>query len=202
MMESMIDHQIPLRAEVFDVANAVMDGTDAVMLSGETSIGLFPDKVVESMSRICEETEKQRTTMISSHRLNQRFERVDEAIAMSTMYAANHIGATAIAALTETGSTCLWMSRISSGIPVFAFTQHTSTMRKVKLFRGVYPIRFDMIHTNPLEANKEVIEDLMEQQIVKDGDYVIITKGDLQGHRGGTNNMKILQVGQATEHSL
>ena len=202
MMESMIDHQIPLRAEVFDVANAVMDGTDAVMLSGETSIGLFPDKVVESMSRICEETEKQRTTMISSHRLNQRFERIDEAIAMSTMYAANHIGATAIAALTETGSTCLWMSRISSGIPVFAFTQHTSTMRKVKLFRGVYPIRFDITHTNPLEANKEVIEDLMEQGIVKDGDFVIITKGDLQGHRGGTNNMKILRVGEATEHSL
>lgn len=202
MMESMIDHQIPLRAEVFDVANAVMDGTDAVMLSGETSIGLFPDKVVESMSRICEETEKQRTTMISSHRLNQRFERIDEAIAMSSMYAANHIGAMAIAALTETGSTCLWMSRISSGIPVFAFTQHTSTMRKVKLFRGVYPIRFDMIHTNPLEANKEVIEELMEQKIVKEGDYVIITKGDLQGHRGGTNNMKILQVGQATEHTL
>jgi pyruvate kinase len=202
MMESMIDHQIPLRAEVFDVANAVMDGTDAVMLSGETSIGLFPDKVVEKMSRICEETEKQRTTMISDHRLNQRFERIDEAIAMSTMYAANHIGARAIASLTETGSTCLWMSRISSGIPVFAFTQHTSTMRKVKLFRGVYPIRFDITHTNPLEANKEVIEDLMEQDIVSNGDYVIITKGDLQGHRGGTNNMKILQVGDATEHSL
>jgi pyruvate kinase len=202
MMESMIDHQIPLRAEVFDVANAVMDGTDAVMLSGETSIGLFPDKVVESMSRICEETEKQRTTMISDHRLNQRFERIDEAIAMSTMYAANHIGARAIAALTETGSTCLWMSRISSGIPVFAFTQHTSTMRKVKLFRGVYPIKFDITHTNPLEANKEVIEDLMEQGIVNNGDYVIITKGDLQGHRGGTNNMKILQVGDATEHTL
>ncbi len=202
MMESMIDHQIPLRAEVFDVANAVLDGTDAVMLSGETSIGLFPDKVVEAMSRICEETEKQRITRVSDHRLNQRFERIDEAIAMSTMYAANHIGAKAIAALTETGSTCLWMSRISSGIPIFAFTRHTSTVRKVKLFRGVYPVCFDITHTNPLEANKDVIEALMKQAIVKDGDYVIITKGDLQGHRGGTNNMKILQVGQATEHTL
>ena len=202
MMESMIDHQIPLRAEVFDVANAVLDGTDAVMLSGETSIGLFPDKVVESMSRICEETEKQRMTRVSDHRLNLHFERIDEAIAMSSMYAANHIGATAIAALTETGSTCLWMSRISSGIPIFAFTRHTSTMRKVKLFRGVYPVHFDITHTNPLEANKEIIANLMAQEIVKDGDYVIITKGDLQGHRGGTNNMKILQVGDATEHSL
>jgi len=201
MMESMIDHQIPLRAEVFDVANAVLDGTDAVMLSGETSIGLFPDKVVQAMSRICEETEKQRITRVSDHRLNQRFERIDEAIAMSTMYAANHIGAKAIAALTETGSTCLWMSRISSGIPVFAFTRNTSTVRKVKLFRGVYPVGFDITSTNPLEANKEIIDDLMKQGIVEDGDYVIITKGDLQGHRGGTNNMKILQVGEATEHT-
>ena len=202
MMESMIDHQIPLRAEVFDVANAVLDGTDAVMLSGETSIGLFPDKVVQAMSRICEETEKQRITRVSDHRLNQRFERIDEAIAMSTMYAANHIGAKAIAALTETGSTCLWMSRISSGIPVFAFTRNTSTVRKVKLFRGVYPVGFDITSTNPLEANKEIIDALMKQGIVEDNDYVIITKGDLQGYRGGTNNMKILQVGEATEHSL
>ena len=202
MMESMIDHQIPLRAEVFDVANAVFDGTDAVMLSGETSIGMFPDKVVESMSRICEETEKQRITMVSDHRLNQRFERIDEAIAMSTMYTANHIGARAIAALTETGSTCLWMSRISSGIPIFAFTRNISTVRKVKLFRGVYPIRFDITHTDPLAANREIIEDLMEQGAVVDGDYVIITKGDLQGARGGTNNMKILQVGNTAEDSF
>lgn len=201
MMESMIDHQIPLRAEVFDVANAVLDGTDAVMLSGETSIGLFPDKVVQAMSRICEETEKQRITRVSDHRLNQRFERIDEAIAMSTMYAANHIGAKAIAALTETGSTCLWMSRISSGIPVFAFTRNTSTVRKVKLFRGVYPVGFDITSTDPLKANKEIIDNLMKQGIVEDGDYVIITKGDLLGHRGGTNNMKILQVGEATEHT-
>lgn len=202
MMESMIDHQIPLRAEVFDVANAVLDGTDAVMLSGETSIGLFPDKVVENMARICEETEKQRVTRISDHRLNQRFERIDEAIAMSTMYAANHIGARAIAALTETGSTCLWMSRISSGIPIFAFTRHTSTIRRAKLFRGVYPIQFDITDADPLGANKQIIDKLLELQIVGDEDYVIITKGDLRGHRGGTNNMKILKVGEAYEQSL
>ena len=197
MMESMIDHQIPLRAEVFDVANAVLDGTDAVMLSGETSIGLFPEKVVEAMGRICEETEKQRSTRISDHRINLRFERIDEAIAMSTMYAANHIGAKAIAALTESGSTCLWMSRISSGIPIFAFTRHVGTMRKVRLYRGVYPIHFDITHTDPLEANKEIIQDLVEQGRVTAGDFVIITKGDLHGHRGATNNMKIIQVGEA-----
>lgn len=202
MMESMIERQTPLRAEVFDVANAVLDGTDAVMLSGETSIGKFADKVVEAMSRICTETEKQRTTKVSGHRLNLSFERVDEAIAMSSMYAANHIGAKAIAALTETGSTCLWMSRISSGIPIFAFTRHTSTVRKVKLFRGVYPVRFDITHTDPLEANKEIIDYLCQLKIVEKSDHVIITKGDLQGHRGGTNNMKILQVGDTTEHSI
>ncbi|MEX2517460.1 MAG: pyruvate kinase [Gammaproteobacteria bacterium] len=202
MMESMILHQIPTRAEVFDVANAVLDGTDAVMLSAETSIGKYPDKTVAAMARICVETEKQRLVRVSDHRLNQRFERIDEAIAMSTMYAANHIGGKAIAALTETGSTCVWMSRISSGIPIFAFTRHLGTQRKVTLFRGVYPVGFDITHTDPLEANKEMIEILMARGVVKDGDAVIITKGDLRGSRGGTNNMKILRVGEALEHSI
>ncbi|MCY4283676.1 MAG: pyruvate kinase, partial [Gammaproteobacteria bacterium] len=152
MMESMIDNTIPTRAEVFDVANAILDGTDAVMLSGETSIGKYPDRVVQAMARICAETEKQKETRESHHRISQEFGRIDEAIAMSTMYAANHIRAQAIAALTETGSTCLWMSRISSGIPILAFTRHTATMRKVRLYRGVYPVQFDITHTDPLEA--------------------------------------------------
>lgn len=202
MMESMIEHQIPTRAEVFDVANAVLDGTDAVMLSAETSIGNYPDKAVAAMSRICEEAEKQRAVQISDHRINQRFEAIDEAIAMAAMYSANHIGASAIAALTETGSTCLWMSRISSAIPIFAFTRHASTRRRVSLYRGVYPIKFDITHTDPLIANREIINGLLERDMVKDGDYVIITKGDLLGRRGGTNNMKIIKVGEALEHSL
>ena len=202
MMESMIDHQMPTRAEVFDVANAVLDGADAVMLSGETSIGNYPDKVVAAMSRICAEAEKQRATQVSDHRINQRFEAIDEAIAMATMYSANHIGATAIAALTETGSTCLWMSRISSGIPIFAFTRHSSTRRRVSLYRGVYPVKFDITHTDPLMANKDIIDELLARKIVNIGDYVVITKGDLMGKRGGTNNMKIIKVGQSIEHSL
>ena len=202
MMESMIDHQMPTRAEVFDVANAVLDGTDAVMLSGETSIGNYPDKAVISMSNICEEAEKQHIARVSDHRLNQRFEEIDEAIAMATMYSANHIGAKAIAALTETGSTCMWMSRISSGIPIFAFTRHAETRRRVSLYRGVYPIKFDITHTDPLEANKEIIDELMERGVVTDGDFVVITKGDLRGRRGGTNNMKIIKVGEALEHNL
>jgi pyruvate kinase len=201
MMESMIDHQIPLRAEVFDVANAVLDGTDAVMLSGETSIGLYPDKVVAAMARICEETEKQRETRVSDHRINQRFDAIDEAVAMSTMYAANHIGAKAIASQTETGSTPLWMSRISSGIPIFAFTRHVNTMRKVRLFRGVYPLSFDITHTDPMKANKEIVQHLLSYGYVEENDTVIITKGDLEGETGGTNNMKIVRVGESLEKS-
>ncbi|MGI9229838.1 MAG: pyruvate kinase [Gammaproteobacteria bacterium] len=198
MMESMIDNPIPTRAEVFDVANAILDGTDAVMLSGETSIGRYPEQVVEAMARICTETEKQEQTRQSGHRINEQFERIDEAIAMSAMYAANHVNAKAIAALTETGSTCLWMSRISSGIPILAFTRHVHTMRKVKLYRDVYPLQFDITHTDPLEANQEIIKDLVRRELVDEGDLVIITKGDLRGHRGGTNNMKIIRVGDPT----
>lgn len=202
MMESMIYNQMPTRAEVFDVANAVLDGTDAVMLSAETSIGKYPDRAVADMSRICAEAEKQRITQVSDHRLNQHFEAIDEAIAMATMYSANHIGARAIAALTETGSTCIWMSRISSGIPIFAFTRHPATRRRVSLYRGVYPVKFDITHTDPLMANKEIINELLARNIVTNGDYVVITKGDLLGKRGGTNNMKIIKVGEALEHLL
>jgi pyruvate kinase len=202
MMESMIEHQIPTRAEVFDVANAVIDGADAVMLSAETSVGNYPVKAVASMSNICEEAEKQKSVTVSDHRINRRFESINEAIAMSTMYAANHIGAKAIAALTETGGTCLWMSRIKSGIPIFAFTRHSSTRRRVCLYRGVYPMKFDITHTDPLEANKEIIEELMANNVVKNGDYIIITKGDLRGTRGGTNNMKLIRVGEANEHTI
>jgi pyruvate kinase len=202
MMESMIENKIPTRAEVFDVANAVIDGTDAVMLSGETSIGHYPDEAVRSMSRICEVAEKQRSVRESDHRINQRFETISEAVAMSSMYSANHIGAKAICSLTETGGTCLWMSRISSGIPIYAFTRHTATRRRVALYRGVYPMKFDITHTDPLEANKQMIDQLIEQNVVVKGDFVIITKGDLRGKRGATNNMKIIQVGQALEHTL
>ena len=202
MMESMIENKIPTRAEVFDVANAVIDGTDAVMLSGETSIGHYPDEAVKSMSRICEVAEKQRSVRESDHRINQRFETISEAVAMSSMYSANHIDAKAICSLTETGGTCLWMSRISSGIPIYAFTRHTITRRRVALYRGVYPMKFDITHTDPLEANKQMIDQLIEQNVVVEGDFVIITKGDLRGKRGATNNMKIIQVGQALEHTL
>ncbi len=197
MMESMIASPIPTRAEVFDVANAVFDGTDAVMLSGETAVGKFPAKAVEAMGRVCKEAEKQSTARRSQHRLHTVFGRIDEAIAMATMYTANHLGVAAIAALTESGSTPKWMSRISSGIPIYALTDHVATRRKVTLYRGVYPVSFDYEEgVDSRLANQEIIEELLRRGAIRDGDLVIITKGDLTGVSGGTNVMKILRVGE------
>jgi pyruvate kinase len=197
MMQSMIENPIPTRAEVFDVANAVLDGTDAVMLSAESSIGKDPAKVVRALHRICLEAEKHVTR--SGHRLDSVFGRVDEAIAMAAMYTANHLGVKAIAALTETGSTVKWMSRIRSGIPIYAITRSSATRRKVRVFRGVYPVSFDVSSTDIHEVNREVIEELMRRGTVRDGDLVIITKGDRSGVEGQTNILKIMRVG---EHKL
>jgi len=191
----MILNPIPTRAEVFDVANAVLDGTDAVMLSAETAAGKYPDLAVAAMARVCIGAEKQRLARVSDHRINTEFRRIDETIAMATMYAANHLGARAIAALTESGSTALWMSRISSGIPIYALTGHVRTRRKVTLYRGVYPVSFDTTSNNHAEVNQEAVDELVRRGAVRDGDWVIITKGDLMGVHGGTNAMKIVRVG-------
>ena len=196
MLQSMVDSPMPTRAEVFDVAHAVADGTDAVMLSAETAIGRNPVKAVAAMSRICREAEQQPSARRSRHRLDERFDRIDEAIAMSTMYAANHLHATAIISLTESGSTALWMSRISSGIPIYALTRHQRTRRRVTLVRGVYPIAFDPTANNPLLVIREAIETLYGCELLKDEDLVIITKGDMTGVVGGTNVMKVVRVGQ------
>jgi pyruvate kinase len=196
MMESMIDNPIPTRAEVFDVANAVLDGTDAVMLSAETAAGKFPAQAVAAMDRICREAEKQRAARTSDHRINTQFERIDEAIAMATMYTANHLGVKAIAALTESGNTPLWMSRISSGIPIYALTGHVGTRRKVTLYRGVYPVSFELSSDDIETSNREIQEELLRRGTVRDGDLIIVTKGDRRGIRGGTNLMKILRVGE------
>ncbi|MDH3559658.1 MAG: pyruvate kinase, partial [Gammaproteobacteria bacterium] len=196
MMQSMIENPIPTRAEVFDVANAVIDGTDAVMLSAETATGKYPAKVIEAMDRICAGAESQRATVAAERRTHVRFSRVDEAIAKAAIYTANHLGVKAIAALTESGATPLWMSRISSGIPIFALTRHVETRRKVTLYRGVYPVSFDVTTTDHPQVNKEAIDELMRRGAVRDGDLVIITKGDLAGVLGGTNAMKIIRVGE------
>ncbi len=196
MMESMISSQLPTRAEVFDCANAVLDGTDAVMLSAETATGDYPDMVIAAMDRICLEAEKQREVTRSDHRIDSTFKRIDEAIAMATMYSANHLHVKAIAALTESGSTALWMSRISSGIPIYALTEHVATRRKVTLFRGVYPVSFEPSIKAHAEVNREAVDELLRRGAVRDGDLVVITKGDMMGVLGGTNAMKIVRVGE------
>jgi pyruvate kinase len=195
MMESMIENPIPTRAEVFDVANAVLDGSDAVMLSGETAVGRYPAKVIQAMDRICVQAELQRQAMVSDHRVDLTFGRVDEAVAMATMYAANHLDVCAIASLTESGATVLWMSRISSGIPIYALTDSERTARKVTLYRGVYPIHVDFDRLGPYHISQGVIDVLVEKMIAKSGDRVIVTRGDLLGEEaGGSNAMKIVDV--------
>ncbi len=196
MMESMIDSPIPTRAEVSDVANAVFDGTDAVMLSAETAAGKNPDKAVKAMDRVCREAEKQPLARKSDYLVDATFARVDESIAMASMYVANHLNIKAIVSLTESGSTVLWMSRINSMMPIFAFSRHAETCRKVILYRGVHPVQFDIQRLDTIELNQQIIERLRQFGMVDDHDLVLVTKGDLKGISGGTNVMKILCVGE------
>ena len=194
MMESMIDSPIPTRAEVFDVANSVLDGTDAVMLSGETAVGRYPAKTVQAMGRICEHAELQRVAMISDHRVDLVFGRVDEAIAMATMYTANHLKMNAIASMTESGATVLWMSRISSGIPIYALTPRLRTLSRVTLYRGVYPLRADFTNLPAEDVTIGVVELMKSKGIVESGDRIVLTRGDMLGDQGGSNIMKIVSV--------
>lgn len=196
MMESMIDNPFPTRAEVFDVANAVLDGTDAVMCSAETAAGDYPVETVKAMHDVCLGAEKHPLTTQSRHRVNTEFHRVDEAIAMSVMYTANHLkGVKAIVCMTESGSTPRWMSRISSGMPIYAMTRQELTQRKCALYRGVQAIAFD-VSAGPIEqVNKRAVDELKQRGIVKDGDLVLLSYGDHQGVHGGTNTLKIVSVG-------
>ncbi|MEP1743982.1 MAG: pyruvate kinase [Kangiellaceae bacterium] len=197
MMESMITNAIPTRAEVFDVANAVLDGTDAVMLSGETAMGEHPVRVVEAVSRVCLGAEKEKTNKISGHRVELQWEQVDEAIAMASMYIANHLdGIKGIACLTESGSTPLIMSRIRSGIPILALTRLERTKRKMALFRGVEAIRFDPTVLDRKDVNRLAIDKVKTVIPLVEGDLVLLTKGDHMGKLGGTNALKILRVGE------
>ena len=196
MMESMIQSPVPTRAEVSDVANAVMDGTDAVMLSAESATGRYPVKAVQAMAHVIGGAEKyQLAHTRTRHRVDGSFQGTEEAIAMAVMYTANHMKVRAIVALTESGATPLWMSRIRSDIPIFAFTRHGETRRRVTLYRGVYPVVFDV--ESPLTVDRLydfIFARLLELDLVKRGDLVILTKGELYGVQGGTNSMQILKV--------
>jgi pyruvate kinase len=195
MMESMIQNPLPTRAEVSDVANAVLDGTDAVMLSAETAAGKYPVKAVQAMAEVIRGAEKYQLGV--SHRgirAEDEFSNTEEAISRAVMYTANHMRVRAIVALTESGMTPLWMSRIRADIPIYAFTRHQATRRRVTLYRGVYAVPFDITYNSPQELYPAIFEQLLGERLVEVDDLVILTKGELTGVSGGTNSMQIVRV--------
>ncbi len=196
MMESMIASPVPTRAEVSDVANAVLDGTDAVMLSAESASGQYPVETVEAMNRICVEAEKSQAVTLDKEFLDRVFQRVDQSIAMAALFTAFHLKVKAIAALTESGSTALWMSRLEFGVPIYALTSQTSTRYRTTLFRGVFPLIVRYIGHDREELLQEAESVLVKNGAVKEGDIIVVTYGEPIGTSGGTNTMKILRVGE------
>jgi pyruvate kinase len=198
MMESMIQNPVPTRAEVSDVANAVLDGTDAVMLSAETATGKYPVKAVAAMAEVIVGAETYHLTVSGPReRAELEFSQTEEAIAHAVMYTANHLHVRAIIALTESGSTTLWMSRLRSDIPIYAFTRHEGTRRRVTMYRGVYPVSFDIKPDDATPLHQRIFDLLLSLRLVEEGDQIILTKGELSGVQGGTNSMQILKVHRA-----
>lgn len=192
MMESMIKSPIPTRAEVSDVANAVLDGTDAVMLSAETATGDYPLEVIQSINEICLAAEKYKTAQFATANVQPHFGREDEAIAMAAMYVANYITIRAIVALTETGSTPLWMSRIRSSMIIYGLSRHLETCGKMTLFRGVFPVLFDVKAYASWEVTEKAIQALVQKDLVQSGEKVIVTKGNIMGIGGKANSLRIV----------
>ncbi|MGQ0654165.1 MAG: pyruvate kinase [Betaproteobacteria bacterium] len=196
MMESMISSPVPTRAEVSDVANAVLDGTDAVMLSAESASGKFPVETIEAMARICVEAEQTQPLNLEQDFLNRVFSRVDQSIAMAALFTAYHLKVKAIASLTESGSTALWMSRLNCGVPIYALTAQTSTRYKCALFRDVFPLMVKFVGHDREELLREAEKVLVANKVVKEGDLIVLTIGEPIGKAGGTNTMKIVKVGE------
>ena len=195
MMESMINSTLPTRAEVFDVANAVLDGTDAVMLSAETAVGKYPVHVVKAMADTCLGAEEHPSTRSSRYRIDREFNSPQETVAMSAIYAANHHSAVrGIATLTESGTTPLLMSRLSSGRPIFALSHNLETLQRLCLCRGVVPLYFDASAFPDDEVDGAAIEFIKSNGYLQAGDAIILTKGMVMGRRGNTNILKILPV--------
>ncbi len=196
MMESMIESPVPTRAEVSDVANAVLDGTDAVMLSAESASGKYPVEVIEAMDRICLEVEQSQPVNLDQDFLNRVFTRVDQSIAMAGLFTAYHLKVKAIATLTESGATALWMSRLNCGVPIYALTSQTSTRYRCALLRDVYPLMVKYVGTDREELLGEAERVLVENGVVREGDLIVLTIGEPIGKSGGTNTMKIVRVGE------
>jgi len=196
MMESMIEAPVPTRAEVSDVANAVLDGTDAVMLSAETAAGKFPVETIEATARICTEADRSQRVPLDGEFLNRRFSRIDQSIAMSALFVANHLAIRAIVALTQSGSTALWMSRLDSGVPIYALTPEERTRRRMTLYREVHPVLLQYKSVEREALLLEAEQTLVAAGLVGRGDRIIITIGEPIGKSGGTNTMKIVTVGE------
>ena len=196
MMESMIESPVPTRAEVSDVANAVLDGTDAVMLSAESASGKYPVEAIEAMHRICVQAEQSQPLSLDQDFLNRVFTRVDQSIAMAGLFTAFHLKVKAIATLTESGSTALWMSRLNCGVPIYALTAQTATRYRCALYRDVYPLMVKYVGSDREELLAEAEKVLVENGVVKDGDLIVLTIGEPIGKSGGTNTMKIVKVGE------
>lgn len=193
MMESMISNPMPTRAEVMDVANAVLDGTDAVMLSAETAAGQYPEETVKAMAKVCLGAEKMPSINISRHRMDREFQSIEESVALSAMYVANHMpGVKAIISLTSHGVTPLFMSRISSGLPIFALSRHEETLNSCALLRGVVPV-LDLESSRTTKSARLAINLLKEQGYIQVGDLVILTQGD-ELSLGGTTTSRTLVV--------
>jgi pyruvate kinase len=197
MMESMISSPVPTRAEVSDVANAVLDGTDAVMLSAETASGKYPVETVEAMARICLEAEKSAEVTLDREFLDRVFTRVDQSIAMAALFTAYHLKVKAIAALTQSGSTALWISRLNSGVPIYALTPEISTRYRLSLYRDVYPLLIRYVGHDRDHLLQEAEDQLVSAGLVQKGDLIVITFGEPIGAPGGTNTMKIVKVGES-----
>ena len=196
MMESMITSPVPTRAEVSDVANAVLDGTDAVMLSAETATGKYPVETVEAMARICLEAEKSNEVTLDRDFLDRVFTRVDQSIAMAALFTAYHLNVKAIASLTQSGSTALWISRLNSGVPIYALTTEITTRYRLSLFRDVFPLMIDYHGHDRDLLLQEAEEKLVNAGVVESGDLIVVTFGEPIGSSGGTNTMKIVKVGE------
>ena len=196
MMESMVASPVPTRAEVSDVANAVLDGTDAVMLSAETASGRYPVETVEAMHRICLEAEQTQPLALDREFLDRVFTRVDQSIAMAALLTSYHLKVKAIAALTESGSTALWMSRLNCGVPIYALTSQTATRYRCALLRDTYPIVVKYAGSDREELLLEAEKVMVENGLVMKGDLIVLTIGEPVGKVGGTNTMKIVKVGE------
>ena len=196
MMESMIQSPVPTRAEVSDVANAVLDGTDAVMLSAETAAGKYPVETVDAMSRVCLEAERSAEITLEREFLDRVFTRIDQSIAMAAIWTAHHLKVKAIAALTQSGSTALWMSRIHCGVPIYALTPDQQALTKMMLYREVTPLLMDQ-HTGDRDTLLKAAEDLLvERGVAEQGDLIVMTIGEPIGLTGGTNTLKIVRIGE------